>query len=107
MDNHRGIFILTLFKKVLDKLIYFDNFKDIDARMSDSNIGARRNRNIKNHLFIIYGIINSVIKGKGECIDIQIYDLVKAFDALWLTECMNDLFNLKQFSRVTRQMQLL
>ena len=69
---------------------------DIDARMSDSNIGARRNRNIKNHLLIIYGIINSVIKGKAECIDIQIFDLVKAFDALWLighwlNACMNDL----------------
>jgi hypothetical protein len=61
--------------------------------MSDSNIGARRNRNIKNHLFIIYGVINSVIRGKEECIDIQIYDLEKAFDALWLNECMNDLFD--------------
>ena len=64
MNNDRGIFILTLFKKVLDKLIYIDNFKDIDARMSDSNIGARRNRNIKNHLFIIYGIITQLSKAK-------------------------------------------
>ena len=93
MNNDRGIFILTVFKQILDKLIYFDNSEDIDERMSDSNIGARRNRNIKNHLFIIYGVINSVIKGKEECIDIQIYDLVKAFDALWLTECLNDLFD--------------
>ena len=50
--------------------------------MSDSNVGARRDRSIKNHLFIIYGVINSVIKGKGECVDLQIYDLEKAFDAL-------------------------
>ena len=93
MNNDRGIFILTVFKKILDKLIFFDNIEDIDGNMSDSNIGARRNRNIKNHLFIIYGVINSVIKGKEECIDIQIYDLEKAFDALWLTECLNDLFD--------------
>ena len=66
---------------------------NIDENMSDSNIGARRNRNIKNHLFIIYGIINSVIKGKAECIDIQIYDIQKAFDTLWLTDCMNDLYD--------------
>ena len=66
MDNDRGIFILTVLKKVLDKLVYIDNFKDIDMRMSDSNIGARKNRNIKNHLFIIYGVINSVLKGKEE-----------------------------------------
>ena len=90
-ENERGIFILTVFKKVLDKLIYQDNFKVIDNNMTDSNIGARRQRNIKNHLFIIYGIINNVLKDKVECVDIQIYDLQKAFDALWLKECMNDL----------------
>ena len=93
MNNDRGIFILTVLKKVLDKLIYFDKVKDIDNKMSDSNIGARRDRSIKNHLFIIYGVINSVIKGKGECVDLQIYDLEKAFDALWLEECLNDLFD--------------
>ena len=58
--------------------------------MSDSNIGARKGKNIKNHLFIVYGIINSVIE-EGKCVDIQIYDIIKAFDALWLEDCMNDL----------------
>ena len=38
-------------------------------------------------------IINSVIKGKEPCIDLHIYDLEKAFDALWLEECMNDVFD--------------
>ena len=48
---------------------------------------------MKNRLFIIHGVINSVIRGKEECIDIQIYDLEKAFDALWLDDCLNDLFD--------------
>ena len=61
LDNDRGIFILSSLKKILDKLIYLDKFEDIDRNMSSSNIGARRGRNIKDHLFIIYGIINSVI----------------------------------------------
>ena len=93
MENDRGIFILTALKKILDKLIYIEKYEDVDKHMSDSNIGARKGRNVKNHLFIIYGIINSVIKGKEACIDIQIYDLVKAFDALWLEDCMLDLFD--------------
>ena len=93
MNNERGIFILTVLKKILDKLIYFDKFEDIDNHMSDSNIGARRGRNIKNHLFMIYGIINSVIRGKEDCIDIQIYDIEKAFDGLWLQDCMNDVYD--------------
>ena len=61
--------------------------------MSDSNIGARRKRNIKDHLFIIHGIINSVIRGDEECVDVQIYDLEKAFDSLWLVDSLNDIFD--------------
>ena len=80
-------------KKLFDKLIYQDKYPSIDEKMSDSNIGARRGKNIKNHLFIIYGIINSVIQEGNICIDIQIYDIVKAFDRLWLEECMNDLYD--------------
>ena len=60
--------------------------------MSDCNIGSRKKRNIKDHLLIIHGVINSVIKDKEEPINIQIYDLIKAFDALWL-EDWNDLFD--------------
>ena len=48
---------------------------------------------MKNHLFLIYGIINYVLFEDNSCIDIQIYDLVKAFDRLWLEDCMNDLFD--------------
>ena len=61
--------------------------------MSDSNIGAQKDKNIKNHLFIVYGIINSVINGNHDCIDLQIYDLVQCFDGLWLQDCMIDFFN--------------
>ena len=61
--------------------------------MSVSNIGARRNKNVKNHLFIVYGIINSVIREEKFSLDIQIYDLVQAFDSLWLEDCMNDIYD--------------
>ena len=61
--------------------------------MSDSNIGARKNKNIRNHLFIIHGIINSVIQGEEKCVDMQVYDLEQCFDALWLEDCLNDLYD--------------
>ena len=61
--------------------------------MSDSNIGARRKKNIPNHLFVIYGIINSVIQGEAGCIDIQIYDIIQAFDRLWLDDYLNDIYD--------------
>ena len=93
MNNDRGIFLLTVMKKMLDKLIYVDKYDGIDRNMSDCNIGSRKKRNIKDHLLIIHGVINSVIKGKEEPIDIQIYDLIKAFDALWLEDSLNDIFD--------------
>ena len=48
---------------------------------------------MRNHLFIIYGIINSVIKSKNDSIHVQIYDLVKAFDKLWLEDTFNELYD--------------
>ena len=92
LENDRGIFILSVFRKIIDRLIYQELYPMIDEQMSDCNIGGRKNRNIKNHLFIVYAIINSVIKS-GKCIDIQIYDLVKAFDVLWLEDSLNDLWD--------------
>ena len=61
LENDRGIFILTVLRKILDKLLYNDNYDSIDQNMSESNIGARKRRNIRDHLFVIYGIINSVL----------------------------------------------
>ena len=33
-----------------------------------------------------------MVKGNEESIHLDIYDLVKAFDSLWLDETMNDLY---------------
>ena len=44
-------------------------------------------------LVIVYAIINDVMKSKNKCVDIQIYDLVKAFDVLWLADSLNDLWD--------------
>ena len=93
MSNERGIFVLTAVRKILDKLIYMEKYPDIDLSMSGSNIGARKRRNIRDHLFIIYGVINSVLQGEDSCIDVQVYDLEQAFDALWLEDTLNDLYD--------------
>ena len=34
-----------------------------------------------------------VIHGEAGCIDIQIYDIIQAFDALWLDDCLNDIYD--------------
>ena len=93
LENDRGIFNLVTIRSILDKLIYNDKYEMIDATMSDSNIGARKRRNIRDHLWIVNGIINDINHGKGPATDFQIYDITKCFDSMWYKETMNDLYD--------------
>ena len=60
--------------------------------MSDSNVVARKKKNIRNHIFILNGIINEALKNKDKPVDIVIVDYKQCFDSLWLDEVVNDLF---------------
>ena len=91
-EFYRGIFRVTIFRSILDRLIYNDEYTTIDANLSDSNVGARKGRNIRDNIFVMNAIINSVLKGNAEAIDVQVYDVEKCFDTLWLQECINDLY---------------
>ena len=87
----RGIFVCNLFKNIMMKLIYNDKYDIIDENMSESNIGARKGLNIRNHIFMVNGIINEAIRNKKE-IDIQIMDYKQCFDSMWMEETINDMF---------------
>ena len=64
----------------------------VEKNMSESQVGARRNKSIRNHLFVIYSIMNSVNQKESPPVDIALYDVKKCFDALWLQQCCNYLF---------------
>ena len=84
---------MTLFRSILMKMIYNDKYDILDKSMSDSNVGARRGKNIRNHIFIINGIINDVLSSKSNTpIDVQILDYKQCFDAMWLEETLNDMY---------------
>ena len=70
LENERGIFLQPVLKKILDKLVYYDLFEYIDNNMSESNIGAGKKRNVRDNLFILYSVVNSVLKDNRDCIDI-------------------------------------
>ena len=92
LDSDRGIFCVSKIRSILEKLIYQDKYETIDRNMSDSNAGGRKNRNIRDNLFVIYAIINETIRNK-KSVDIQFYDLSKCFDAMWNEETMNDMYD--------------
>ena len=90
IENERGVFILNVIRMIKDKLIHNDIKKVLV--MSDSQVGAREEYSIRNHLFIIYSCLNSAAQHESPPIDIHMYDLTKCFDGLWLEECCNNLY---------------
>ena len=48
LENDRGIFIVSVLRSIFMKLLYNDNYDIVDRNMSDSNIGARRGKSVRN-----------------------------------------------------------
>ena len=93
LDSDRGIFLVSLFRTIMMKMIYKDKYPIIDKAMSDSNIGARKQKNIINHIFVLNSIIHDVLRKKSnKPIDLMILDYKQMFDSECFFECMNDVF---------------
>ena len=56
-------------------------------------MGARKEWKHRDNLFVLYAVINSVINGEIEDVDLQLFDVVKCFDKIWLQEAINDLYD--------------
>jgi hypothetical protein len=65
ISNERGIFNVPKVRSIFDKAIYSDVYEVIDRNMSFSNVGGRKQRNIRDNLFVLNAAINDVINGKG------------------------------------------
>ena len=94
LDNDRGVFTLTVLRMILDKVIYLEEYETLDKNMSDSNAGARKDRNCRNHAFIVNGILHDKKNNKGPPIDVQIFDVAKCFDEVWPADTINVLYDL-------------
>ena len=93
IDNDRGIFGVPIFRYILENLIYNDEYSNIDKHLNDSNVGARKERNIRDNLFVLYSIINSVKNGEMDPVDVSLFDVTKCFDKIWLEDSIIDLFD--------------
>ena len=91
--NYRGVFRVIIFRSILDRLVYNDIYPVVDSNLSDANVGSRKERNVRDNLFVLYAILNSIKRGGEEACDIGVYDVVKCFDSLWSQECINDLWD--------------
>ena len=90
--SYRGIFRVSIFRAILDRLIYNDEYPNLDKNLTDSNVGARRTRNIRDNIFVLNAILNSNKYNTKEPLDVQVYDVEQCFDSMWLQEVINALF---------------
>ena len=63
-DSHRGVFRTTTLHNIMDRLIYNDEYTNIDSNLTDCNVGSRKKRNIRDNLFVVNAIMNSSKKRK-------------------------------------------
>ena len=92
LQNDRGIFIVNIFRSILMKMSYHEKYKVVDSHMSDSNVGGRKQKNIRNHIFVLNSVMNDIIQNKKKSIDVEILDYRQCFDSMWMEECINDLW---------------
>ena len=90
--NYRGVFRVQILRSILDRLTYNDSYYTIDSNLTDGNVGARKERGVRDNIFVMGAITNSILNGKSKPIQVQIMDINTCFDKLWLESCINSLF---------------
>ena len=93
-DSYRGIFHVTFLKSILDRLIYNDINETGDSNLSDCNVGNRKGRNIRDHIFVLNAILKSIKRKTEEAVDIGVYDVKKCLDTLLANKALNDAYEL-------------
>ena len=58
----------------------------------DGNVRGRKHRSVRDNIFVIGAVINSVTNGTSKPIQVQVMDAEKCFDKLWLHACINALY---------------
>ena len=69
-DSYRGIFRITVLRNILDRLIYNDEYTKVDQYLSESNVGGRKGRNVRDNIFVINAILNSIRRQNKDAHDI-------------------------------------
>ena len=93
LNNWRGIFVTNVLRTILMKMIHERTYEKVSLSMTDSQIGAKKNKSVRNHLFVLNSIISDVLSTKKkQPIDLSILDFRQMFDAEDLSICLNSLY---------------
>ena len=93
LNNWRLIFVCSVLRTILMKLIHERTYEKVASHMTDSQIGARRNKSVRNHLFVLNSIISDVMSSKKKVpMDLNVIDFKQMFDAKDLQTVLNSYY---------------
>ena len=94
LSNERGIFKLSVVRSLLIRLIYNRQYEIIDSNMTDSNIGARKRKSCRNHIWIINNINYEHSRSvKLAQLVLQSWDFSQMFDSMCLDTTISDFYD--------------
>ena len=94
LTSERGIFLVSTLRSICMRLAYNSKKDMIDSNMSQSNIGGRKNKSCRNHIWVLNAIVHDQLSSVHKNpIIFQQYDYKQMFDGINLKEAINDLFD--------------
>ena len=86
LKNWRGIFVCSVLRTMLMKLIYERIYEKVDK------VDARKNKSVRNHLLIVNSILSDIMSSVNkDQVDLSIMDFKQMFDSEELSICLNAL----------------
>ena len=75
------------------KIIHNRTYENVASLITDSQIGAQKNKSVRNHTFVLNAIISDVLSSvKKPPIDLCVMDYRQMFDMEELKICLNALY---------------
>jgi len=93
LTNERFIFLVPKLRGILIKLIYNSIITLIEENLSPSNLGARRGKSPRDHLFVLYAVMNETLRSEHGETDLVFYDITQCYDSLWVQKTLCDLYS--------------
>ena len=82
LNNWRGIYVTSVLRKVLMKMLHERTYQKVASSMTVSQIGAQKLKSVRNHLFVLNSIISDVLGlAKKPPIDISVMDYRQMLDS--------------------------
>ena len=93
LKNWRGIFVTSVLRTILMKMLHERSYEIVASNMTDAQIGARKKKSVRNYIFILNSIMSDVLSSKKKkSIDLNVMDFSQMFDAEDVSICLNSLY---------------